>query len=887
MTKTLVNIALPLPVPHSFTYSVPEHLASCVQRGSLVLVPFGSKKISGIVVGFPDTTAVTGLKPILDVPDPAPIVSEGLLKLGEWMAEYYCAPLGETLRLFLPQGIGQTSRRIVTLDRSPHSGELASMSSARKKIVDALLSGGSLTVDQLKKTTGLKSPSAMLASLAASGILRIEEQLAQARATTKIERFIRLGQAASRPDMHTEQPSGEIGSMSVHDGRAAEDLPAGTGNEIVHNGGTNGIPPNEGTHENMHDTRLTEKQLSALSHLRSLGPDWHHLRTFLKDAGTTSAIVNALARKGAVAVADREVERMYETQPEDDAKQRAIRLNEKQQDAVDRITRAASAGSAHTFLLHGITGSGKTQVYIETLRAVLARGKTAIVLVPEISLTPQTVRRFRAHFGDSVIVMHSSMSVGERYDAWRHTRSGKYTIVIGPRSALFAPLKNIGLIVVDEEHESSYKQFDAMPRYHARDAAIVRGMMENAVVVLGSATPSLESYTNAKAGKYTLIELPDRIDTAQLPVITIVNMSDEHKRRFAAAKERAKEIGKKAFEGEFHGISKLLEDKMRERMEKKEGIILLQNRRGFAPFMECDDCGFVERCDRCEVTLTYHLAKKHLRCHYCGSVKPVPVACPQCKGANMKMHGLGTQRVEQDAAALFPNAVVLRMDLDTTSHKGAHDTMLRQFADGKADVLLGTQMVAKGLDFSRVTLVGVISADTQMTLPDFRSAERTFQLLTQVAGRAGRSALKGEVVIQTLQPGHYALKHVLTHDFIGFYVEEIRYRQEANYPPFTRVILVEFKGPAEPKIQHAAEEFAVRLRAAYPSVTILGPAPAVIAKIMNSYRWQLLIKSDQAKDRNGTQMRQAVRRVYYEMLAQAGKHGGVKLIVDVDTQNTM
>jgi primosomal protein N' (replication factor Y) (superfamily II helicase) len=833
MTTTLVNIALPLPVPRSFTYSLPEHLAPFVKRGSFVLVPFGSKKLSGIVIGFPETTALAGIKPILEILDPAPIVSDGLLKLGEWMAEYYCAPLGETLRLFLPQGIGQASKRIVMLERQPTDGEFASMPAARRKIVEALLHTESLTIAQLRKSTGLASPSGMLASLASAGIIRVEEHLGPKKAKTKSERFVRLAAAAPPADV-----------------RGA-------------------------------------KQQSTLAHLTALGPEWQPLRMVLRDTGATSAIVTALARKGAVDLADREVERMYETMPEDDAKQRAIRLNDKQQEAVDTITRAASAHTAHTFLLHGITGSGKTQVYIEALRSVLERGKTAIVLVPEISLTPQTVRRFRAHFGDSVIVMHSRMSPGERYDAWRRTRAGKYTIVIGPRSALFAPLENIGLIVVDEEHESSYKQFDAMPRYHARDAAIVRGMIEKAVVVLGSATPSLESYTNAKAGKYTLIELPDRIDTARLPEITIVNMSDEHKRRFAAAKVRAKEIGKKAFEGEFHGISKLLEDKMRERMERKEGIILLQNRRGFAPFMECDDCGFVERCDQCEVTLTYHLAKKHLRCHYCGKVKPVPVTCPQCKGPHLKMHGLGTQRVEQDVAALFPEAKLLRMDLDTTSHKGAHDTMLRQFGDGTADILLGTQMVAKGLDFSRVTLVGVISADTQMTLPDFRSAERTFQLLTQVAGRAGRSTLEGEVVIQTLQPDHYALKHVLTHDFIGFFNEEISFRQEANYPPFTRVVLAEFKGPAEQKIQHACEEFAQRLRAIYPAIAILGPAPAVIAKIMNNYRWQVLVKSDQARDKNGTQMRNAIRQVYNEMLATFGKQSGVKMIVDVDPQSTM
>jgi primosomal protein N' (replication factor Y) len=829
----LVNIALPVPVPRTFTYSVPDHLAPFITRGSFVLVPFGSKKFSGIVVGFPETTTLAGIKPVIDLLDPSPIVSEGLLKLGEWMADYYCSPLGETLRLFLPQGIGQASKRMVTLGREPSATELASMSASRRKIVDALSVSPSLTLAQLRKATGLPSPSSILASLAAAGIVSIDEQLGAKRAKAKVERFIRRTVSAS--------------STAVRG----------------------------------------DKQQAALTHLLTLGPEWHNLGEFLKHTGTTSAVVHALVLKGAAEIADREVERMYETEPEDDEKQRAIRLNEKQQDAVTTITQAAETETAHTFLLHGITGSGKTQVYIEALRGVLGRGKTAIVLVPEISLTPQTVRRFRAHFGDSVIVMHSRMSPGERFDAWRQTRAGKYTIVIGPRSALFAPLKNIGLIVVDEEHESSYKQFDAMPRYHARDAAIVRGMMENAVVVLGSATPSLESYTNAQAGKYTLIDLPDRIDTAELPVITIVNMSDEHKRRFAAAKVRAKEIGKKAFEGEFHGISKLLEDKMRERMERKEGIILLQNRRGFAPFMECDDCGYVERCDSCEVTLTYHLAKKHLRCHYCGKVKPLPELCPQCKKPNLKMHGLGTQRVEQDVASLFPEARLLRMDLDTTSTKGAHDKMLRQFGDGKADILLGTQMVAKGLDFARVTLVGVISADTQMTLPDFRSAERTFQLLTQVAGRAGRSALKGEVVIQTLQPDHYALKHVLTHVFIGFYEEEIRYRQEANYPPFTRVILVEFKGPTEQRIHSAAEEFALKLRAAYPSVTILGPAPAVIAKIMNNYRWQLLIKSDQSKDKNGTRMRNAVRQAYYEMLTQSGKHGGVKLIVDVDTQNTM
>ncbi|HLP17457.1 MAG TPA: primosomal protein N' [Bacteroidota bacterium] len=834
MTHRLVNIAIPVPVPRTFTYLLPEQFEGLVQKGSLVLVPFGTKKCSGIVLDFPDATDVTGLKPVIDVLDPFPVLSECLLKLGAWLAEYYCSPIGETLRIFLPQGIGQSSKRIVTLACLPSEAELARMSSSRRKIVETLRVKSALTILQLQKLTGLRAPGAIVSALAQSGLVTIEEHLAPKKANVRHERFLRC-----LPEVETAEVRGA-------------------------------------------------KQTAALAYLRTSGIDWQSVPEFMKATGTSSAIVRTFVERGLIEIEERDIERTaYEMSADDELKQRAIQLNAKQREAAETIISASQSNAAQTFLLYGITGSGKTQVYIEALRAVLAQGKTAIVLVPEISLTPQTVRRFRAHFGDSVIVMHSRMSIGERYDAWRLTREGKYKIVIGPRSALFAPLANIGLIVVDEEHESSYKQFDAMPRYHARDAAIVRGMFERAVVVLGSATPSLETYTNAKAGKYVLLELPDRIDTARLPAITIVNMSDEHKRRFAEAKVRARDIGKKAFEGEFHGISKLLEEKMRERLEKKEGIILLQNRRGFAPFIECDDCGYVERCDRCEVTYTYHLTKKHLRCHYCGRVKPVPTVCPQCKCANMKMHGLGTQRVEQDVTALFPEAKLLRMDLDTTTRKGAHDKMLRQFGEGGADILLGTQMVAKGLDFSRVTLVGVISADTQMSLPDFRSAERTFQLLTQVAGRAGRSALTGEVVIQTMQPTHYALKHVVTHDFIGFYNEEIEFRCGANYPPYTRVILVELKGHIEQKIQHAAEEFVQRLAAVYPSITILGPAPAVISKIMNNYRWQLLVKSNSELDKNGSQARAAVRRVYYDMLATVGKRSGIRLIVDVDPQSTM
>ena len=629
-------------------------------------------------------------------------------------------------------------------------------------------------------------------------------------------------------------------------------------------------------------------QQKLLARIVQLTNEPYPLRSLLKETGASLSTLKGFIRKNIVEIVQQEVERSVEFSPDAGVTPvLPVQLTPHQVNALRDIGAAIASGVSKTFLLYGITGSGKTQVYIEAIRETLARDKTAIVLVPEISLTPQIVRRFRLHFGNSVAVMHSRMSDGERYDAWRFCKSGKYKIVIGPRSAVFAPLENLGLVVVDEEHEASYKQFDASPRYNARDVAIIRGNNANAVIVLGSATPSIESFYNALTEKYALLELPERIDDAVLPSISLVDMRDDHKRRYAAMKEEAAKVGRKAFEKGFHSISFLLEEKIRDRLRKKEGIILLQNRRGFAPFIECLDCGHVERCEQCDVTLTYHLVTKHLRCHYCGSVKPVPSVCPQCKGTQLKLQGFGTQRVEQDLTALFPEAKVLRMDLDTTTRKGSHDKLLQQFGRGDADILLGTQMVAKGLDFPRVSLVGVISADTQMLLPDFRSAERTFQLLTQVAGRAGRSSLKGEVVIQSYQTDHYTLKYVIEHNFRGFYEEELRYRQSAMYPPFTRLVLIECKGPDERNVSRVAEVCANRLKRLSPHSIILGPAAAVISKIKNNFRWQIIVKAVKANDPNSTSVRNAVTRVVQEISSSADVRRGVQLTVDVDPQGIM
>ncbi|MFA6541970.1 MAG: primosomal protein N', partial [Bacteroidota bacterium] len=489
-------------------------------------------------------------------------------------------------------------------------------------------------------------------------------------------------------------------------------------------------------------------------------------------------------------------------------------------------------------------------------------------------------------FGDVVVWIHSKMSVGERYNAWKLSNEGKYRIVIGPRSALFAPLRNIGLIIVDEEHEASYKQFDSVPRYHARDAAIVKALLNKSVVVLGSATPSLESYFNAQSGKYTLLTLPERADNATLPPVEIVNMIEERKRNFAEKKLLAKTIGKAAFDNFSKSISILLEQKIRDRLQKHEKTILLQNRRGFAPFLECADCGYIEQCDRCSVTMTYHAPQRHLRCHYCGKIKHPPTDCPKCHGHRFEMRGFGTQRVEEELSLLFPDARILRMDLDTTTGKNAHEKILQQFGKGNADILLGTQMVAKGLDFPEVTLVGVISADTQMMLPDFRSAERTFQLLTQVAGRAGRSVLQGEVIIQTSQPEHYALAHVQDHDYTSFYREEIEYRKALGYPPFSRIILIEIKGQSENKVQTAAEQVGKSLQSKLRNATMLGPAPAALAKIKNDYRWQIIVKVDKDKDRNAAHAREVITSIV-QQAQQSSQNAGSKIFIDVDPAGIM
>ncbi len=833
--NTYAEVALPLSIDRTFTYIVPPELRESAIIGVRVVVPFGPKYATGIIVGIPESSDVSGLKPVRDVIDARPVVNDELLQLCRWMSDYYIAPFGEVLKTLLPQGFSPSSKRIVRIAPGIETSRTG-ISPQRRKLLDLLIERSPRSMSEIGRQTDVKNVHAMLNSLEKDGLVLLEETLKEPRRTVRMREYIQL--------------------ESVD--------PAAVEQTLL-------TLPKKSTKARFLLERVADLNRSGL---QTIAPS-----ELAKRAGVSSAVVTRYRRTGLLPTIRREDE--FSQDLGIDERTGSIVLNVAQQKVVDSIGLALKGCQQKTFLLHGVTGSGKTQVYIEAIRISLQLGKGAIVLVPEISLTPQIVRRFNTHFPGIVAVVHSRLSQAERLNVWRRTASGEYRVVIGPRSALFAPVHPLGLLVVDEEHESSYKQFDAMPRYHARDTALVRARLSGAATVLGSATPSLESYYNAENGKYELLQLPERIDNVPMPAVEIIDMRAERSREYQALKQQAAADHYPKWKGFQQGsISVLLKDKIADRISRKEGVILLQNRRGFAPFVECLECGYAESCEHCSVTLTYHLSRKHLRCHYCGTVYKPHDHCPQCAGESLQLKGFGTQRVEEELAALFPETTILRMDLDTTTRKGSHERILEKFGAGEAHILLGTQMVAKGLDFPRVTLVGVISADTQMLLPDFRSAERTFQLLTQVAGRAGRSTLLGEVVIQTHQPDHYALKHVVDHDFLTFYKEECETRRELSYPPFSRVVLIECRGKNEEQVRRESENIGKLLKDGDGVFVRLGPAPAVIAKVKEHYRWHIILKAMRDRDPNATHVRSLLRNCISQ--ERSTDRNQVRVLIDVD-----
>lgn len=818
------KVVFPLPTRNAFTYSVPEELKEQVQIGIRVVAPFGKRVLTGFVIDVidkPDTTSK--IKSLHDVLDELPIFNKDSLKFYEWISEYYLSSIGEALRNSVPYGLEVESKKTV-YSNTERCAELYAAekekNGVRGRLLKILSEKDTHKVSQLQKSVKRKSIYSTLKSLQKQNAVTVVDQIEEAKVKIKKQLFVRL---AKLPD------------------------------EIY-----NQLPEME---------RTSPKQVVIILELLALKGKDILQSELLNKTGASQSSIKSLVSKKLVQVFEKEVERIHsETYNE---KLQEFELTKDQEVVLREIKSAMDSEKFKPFLLYGVTGSGKTQVYIELTKEALKNGKTVIMLVPEISLTPQITSRFFNNFGDKVAVIHSRISLGERYDTWRGIIKGKYKIVIGARSALFAPLKNIGLIVVDEEHDSSYKQYEQTPKYQARDAAVVRALFNNCPVVLGSATPSIESMYNSTIGKYKLLKLPERVDNARLPEIKLVNLIIEKKR--------------KKMENTF---SHELLNKIKDRLEKHEGIIILQNRRGFATQVFCEDCGEIFMCEECSVSMVHHLKTNAMRCHYCGAIKNVPRACGNCGSLNIKFFGTGTQKVEDELSAYFPDIRIERVDSDTINRKGKLGEILNSFRKGEIDVLVGTQMVSKGLDFSNVTLVGVISAETTLWLPDFRADERTFQLLTQVSGRAGRSKTKGEVIIQTQNHRHFVLQKVLMNDYEDFYNKELNLRKQHGYPPFTRLGLIELKDEEEKNVRGAAADLHKYLNAFKKILQVNQPTPAVIARIKGQWRYQIIIKSYKSSDPGGKVLRKAILESFAKFNAES-RFRNVKIFFDIDPQNIL
>ncbi|MEQ6856675.1 primosomal protein N' [Lysinibacillus capsici] len=749
-------------VDRPFDYQVPVEWISVIELGSRVKVPFGPRNVLGFVVGLKKETDVplNKLKAINQILDMEPVLTEEMLRMAKWLKNDTICYEIDALQVMLPSALRAKYEKMIKLQQ----GQQLPLE------VQAIFGKRQRANFKEFERAGLLP---LLKQLVAENIVTIENVVKQ-QGNVKEIRMVQITADHQLIERALEQSS-----------------------------------------------RAVKQRLLLQWMCQHLGEVFTP-QQICDEAGVSISVLEAVIDKGAAQFIQEEVFRDPFTK--EVSRTKALQLTGEQQVALQAITTAMDEQIAQTFLLHGVTGSGKTEVYLQAIQKVLEEGKEAIMLVPEISLTPQMTERFRSRFGEMVAVMHSGLSVGEKYDEWRKIQQGKVKVVVGARSAIFAPFTNIGLIILDEEHESTYKQEDS-PRYHARDVAIWRSEFYKCPIILGSATPALESFARAKKGVYKLLSLKHRALHQALPTVFIADMREELR------------------QGNRSMFSQSLIEAIRLRLEKKEQMVLFLNRRGYSSFVLCRDCGTVVQCPNCDISLTYHRTTEKLKCHYCGYEEHVPQICPECQSDHIRYFGTGTQKVEEELYKLFPEARVLRMDVDTTKHKGAHEEILETFGAGQADILLGTQMIAKGLDFPNITLVGVLSADTSLHLPDYRAAERTFQLLTQVSGRAGRHDKLGEVIIQTYTPEHYAIELAKTQEYEPFYEREMFLRRRSNYPPYYFVALIQLSHEDVMMAAEYAGRVADWLRGNLSNqVAIIGPTTASIARLQNRYRYQCLIK---------------------------------------------
>ena len=774
----------------TFSYAVPSDML--LEVGHAVWVPFGPKVLQGIIFQLTEYPAVEETRDIIGLIDPQPILSPVQVELARWISERYLCSLFDAASLMLPPGFERRVLTFVSLVACPSEATISALTRHQRALINLLQRKGRVEITEVEKAVGKKMARTVIGQLVRKKLVVKIQELEKVKVKAKILPYLRLAVEAER------------------------------------------------ARQALSRMRATSKQaelLRLLVEVSRLIP----LSEAKQRVGCSSAVVRALKEKGLIGIEEIKVyrdplaHRTFSPSP-------APALTTAQE-AVWREIKAAlevekgDHQKAPIFLLHGVTGSGKTEIYLRALEKTISLGKRGIVLVPEIALTPQTIDRFASRFPGRVGVFHSKLSIGEQFDEWRRIKEGAFDVVIGSRGAIFAPMPDLGLIVIDEEHEWTYKQQEQSPRYHARDVAIRLAELSGSMVILGSATPDVVSYYRSQIGDYRRLELPQRIARAGrreldlLPKVEIVDLREELK------------AGNRSI------FSRSLARAMERALAAGEQVILFLNRRGTSTFVQCRDCGYVLRCRRCDVALTYHSAGEDLVCHQCNYRTPAPALCPHCGGKRIKFLGIGTQKVEEETARTFPEANLLRWDRDATRGKYSHEEILDKFVAHEADVLIGTQMIAKGLDLPLVTLVGVINADISLHLPDFRASERTFQILSQVAGRAGRGALAGRVIVQSYALEHYAIACAAKHDYCSFYQQEISLRRQYSNPPFSRLARLLYINPSNAQCQRESERMHRLLKVERDSwgmadISLIGPSPAFIPRVRGKFRWQIVVRGD-------------------------------------------
>ena len=774
----------------TFSYAIPSDLN--IQVGQAVFVPFGAKLLQGIVLKLTEQPAVEKTKEIAGIIEPLPVLSSAQIELAYWLSDYYLASIFDVVALMLPPGFGRKALTFLTASYSD-SFDISSLTEEQRHVMELVRREGRISQKRLATALGQRKSQRLVSQLVRLGFLDRSYELEPIKARPKVETYLSLVMPASQVDK-----------------------------EVVRK-------------------KITNKQTNLLSFLTGQ-KEPVSLSDAYRETKSSRATVNALVDKGLITLSEREVRR-------DPLATYSVNLSlplnlAPDQAAAFRVISQSLAqppkAKPEVFLLHGVTGSGKTEIYLQSLAEVVKLGKKCIALVPEIALTPQTIERFAARFPGRVAILHSQLSLGERFDEWQRIRNGEFDVVIGPRSALFAPQPDLGLIVIDEEHEWNYKQSDKPPYYHARHAAIKLAELTGSVVILGSATPDVETYYHARRGDYHLLQLPERVTPATLLRTSLMGSSSMPQVEVIDMKDELKAGNRSLF-------SRTLLQAISGALASGGQVILFLNRRGSSTFIQCRQCGFTVRCRRCDVPLTYHSAENVLICHQCNKSSLPFEYCPRCRSRRIKFLGVGTEKLEEETSQAFPQARLLRWDSDTTRQGDSHQEILGKFRNHQADILIGTQMVSKGLDLPQVTLVGVINADTGLNLPDFRAGERTFQLLSQVAGRTGRGPLGGQAIIQTYSPEHYAIQAAAKHDYDLFYEKEIDYRCQLHQPPFTRLARLIYTNSNDIRCREEAERMKRALTKekevkGIADLSIIGPAPAFIHRRRSSFRWQLILR---------------------------------------------